>query len=499
MPSPNRSRPQPTGLSPVRLDPASETPLYRQIYDALRRDILQGLLPAGQRLAATRTLASDLAVSRNTVLEAIEQLVAEGYLTSRVGAGTFVADDLPESLLQLGRGEARPTSGDVPPISRRGRRFRRWAAPAAVDRSRPFQLGRPAVDVFPWRIWHQLLAQRSRDLPRQWLDYTDPAGYRPLREALARHLHASRGLTCSAEQIIIVRGSQQGLDLAGRVLLDPGDAVWIEDPGYPAACLALGAGGARDVPVPLDEEGLRVDIGLQRAPEARLAYVTPSHQYPLGITMSLARRLELLQWARQHDAWILEDDYDSEYRFSGRPLASLAGLDGVRHVIYLGTLSKVLFPALRLGYMVVPMEHVDAFVGARYAADRHTWILEQAVVADFIDQGHFNRHLRRMRRLYAERQDELAQAVQRHLGMLIDLQKSETGLHDVGWLKGMPENDVVAKATEVGIQITGLSSYCRRQHLPPGLLFGYAGFPADELARAVQRLAEVLTPTEVGE
>lgn len=491
----NRSQPQPTGLSPVRLDPSSETPLYRQIYDALRRDILQGLLPGGQRLAATRTLAADLSVSRNTVLEAIEQLVAEGYLTSRVGAGTFVADDLPETLLQLGHGETAPAPGDVPPISRRGRRFRRWAEPAAADRSRPFQLGRPAVDAFPWRIWHQILVQRSREVPRNWLDYTDPAGYRPLREALARHLHASRGLTCSADQIVIVRGSQQGLDLAGRVLLDPGDAVWIEDPGYPAACLALGSGGARDIPVPLDDEGLRVDIGIERAPQARLAYVTPSHQYPLGITMSLARRLELLHWAREHDAWILEDDYDSEYRFSGRPLASLAGLDGVRHVIYLGTLSKVLFPALRLGYMVIPREHVDAFVGARYAADRHSWILEQAVVADFIEQGHFNRHLRRMRLLYAQRQEELGEAIDQYLGQTIELQKTETGLHDVGWLRGtMAEDEVVTLAARAGIQITGLSSYCRQHRLSPGLLFGYAGFPADELRSTVRRLAEVLGP-----
>ena len=484
---------QTVGLAAVRLDPDGPTPLYRQIYDALRHDILQGVLAAGQRLAATRVMAEGLSVSRNTVLEAIEQLVAEGYLTSRVGSGTFVADNLPEELLRLGCHIATAQPGDAPQVSKRGRRFRRWAKAAAADRDRPFQLGRPAVDQFPWRIWHQLATRRSRDMPVQWMDYADPAGYLPLRQTLARYLHTARGLQCTAEQIVIVRGSQQGLDLAARVLLDPGDTVWIEDPGYSAARLALEASGAQEIPVPLDEQGLQVDYGRHHAPEARLAYVTPSHQYPLGITMSLARRLELLRWARQHDAWILEDDYDSEYRFAGRPLASLAGLDGGRNVIYLGTLSKVLFPALRLGYMVVPEEHVEAFVGARFASDRHTWILEQAVVADFFNEGHFDRHIRRMRILYAQRQQQLSDAIDRFLPDIIDLQKSETGLHDLAWLRRHNDDAAVAqKAQEGGVQITALSSYCRQQRLPPGLLFGYAGFPGEQLTATVEHLAQIL-------
>jgi GntR family transcriptional regulator/MocR family aminotransferase len=349
------------------------------------------------------------------------------------------------------------------------------------------------VDRFPWSTWSRLLGRRARELHRDWLDYSDSAGYLPLRRALARYLHTSRGLTCEPEQVLIVRGSQQGLDLAARVLLDPGDTVWIEDPGYPAARIAFEAGGAEEVPVPVDDEGLVVEAGVERAPDARLAYVTPSHQYPLGVTLSLHRRLELLRWARRADAWIVEDDYDSEYRYAGRPLASLAGLDGGRHVIYLGTLSKVLFPALRLGYLVVPKEHVDAFVGARYASDRHTGVLEQAVVTDFFDEGHFARHIRRMRKLYAERQRCLAEALAEHAEDALELRPSRTGLHDVGWLRRHTDDAAVAaRAVEAGVHVKALSAYRREASLPPALLFGYAGFPEDELQTAARRLATVL-------
>ena len=484
----------PAGLAATRLDTASSTPLYRQIYEALRQDILTGELCRGQRLAATRAMAKELQVARNTVLEAIEQLIAEGYLTARVGAGTYVAEDLPEELLRVGerRRVADRQAGEVPPISSRGHRFRGWAAPAGADRSRPFQLGRPAVDAFPWKVWSRLLSRRARQLSREWLDYSDSAGYPPLRQALADYLRSSRGLSCTAEQILIVRGSQQGLDLAARVLLDPGDAVWMEDPGYPAARAAFAAAGAREIPVPLDQEGLQVDHGRAAGETARLAYVTPSHQYPLGVTLSLPRRLQLLQWARENKAWIIEDDYDSEYRFAGRPLTSLAGLDGGRHVIYLGTLSKVLFPALRLGYLVVPEEHVDAFAGARYTSDRHTGVLEQAVVTDFFDHGLFAQHVRRMRLLYAERQQALHAAAVEWVPEDLELQISETGLHCVGRLLRHHDDQAIAhRALEQGVRAAALSTYCRKHPQPPSLLFGYAGFPTDELIGAMRRMKEI--------
>ncbi len=479
-------------LAASRIDPESTTPLYQQIYDTLRNDILEGVLVGGQRLAATRVLAEELAVSRNTVLEAVDQLVAEGYLVSRVGAGTFVAEDLPDELLRLGTRTKPIIAGESPKLSVRGDGYRRWERSAHAGANRPFQAGRPAIDLFPWKLWRRLESRRSRAIQQDWLDYTDTAGYAPLRLALARHLHSSRGLSCSPDQIVIVRGTQQGLDLAARVLLDPGDAVWIEDPGYPDARIAFAAGGAREVPVPVNAEGIDVDEGRCRAPHARLAYVTPSHQYPLGVTMSLTRRLDLLRWARETDAWIVEDDYDSEYRFAGRPLASLAGLDGGRHVIYLGTLSKVLFPALRLGYLVVPMEHVDAFVGARYASDRHSSTLQQAVVADFFDQGHFARHIRRMRLMYLERQRMLSDAIRQHLGHEIEIEPSTTGLHDIGWLRRRKDDaEVVAQAADADISLIALSHFVRENHQRPGLLLGYAGFPGDELQAAVERLAKI--------
>ncbi|MEM1177670.1 MAG: PLP-dependent aminotransferase family protein [Acidobacteriota bacterium] len=478
-------------LAPSRVDPDAKAPLYRQIYDGLRLDILAGALRPGQRLASTRAMAQELGVSRNTVLEAIDQLTAEGYLVGRAGSGTFVTDRLPDDLLRTALpGREAPAAG--PDIARRGHQYRQWAQASRSERARPFQLGRPAVDRFPWPLWWRLSAKRGRTVSPEWLDYSPSAGYPPLRRALADYLRRSRGLACSPEQILIVRGSQQGLDLAARVLLDPGDAVWMEDPGYGAAEVAFAAGGARLVRVPVDKDGLDVDAGRRLEPAARLAYVTPSHQYPLGVTLSLARRLRLLEWARSAGAWVVEDDYDSEYRYEGRPLASLAGLDGGGTVIYLGTLSKVLFPALRLGYLVVPEAHLDAFVGARYASDRHTSILEQAVVADFLDGGHFDRHIRRMRVLYAERQAALADAAGSYLGGALDLQSSPTGLHDVGWLgPGLDDRRVAAAAAERGVFVGALSNYGHRP-MPPALLFGYAGFPAESLRRATEDLARVL-------
>jgi len=483
---------EPYSIAATRIDPGSAMPLYRQIYDALRQDILSGRLGEGRRLTATREMATQLGVSRNTVVEAIDQLIAEGFLQGRVGAGTYVTNDLCRDFLHGDRSISGVEAERSPPISHRGRKLMPWASRVGNGRRFPFQIGRPALDEFPWKIWRRLTSRIGRELDVDWLDYSEAAGYPPLREALARYLYSARGLQCSPEQIIVVRGSQQGMDLAARVLLDPGDHAWIEDPGYPGARAALEAAGIIEVPVPVDHEGLVVDAGEALCREARLAYVTPSHQFPLGVTLSLSRRLQLLSWARQNDAWILEDDYDSEFRFAGRPLASLAGLDGGSHVVYLGTLSKVLFPALRLGYLVVPTETVDAFVAARYAADRNTGILEQAVVAEFFEEGHFNRHVRRMRRLCDLRQQILRHEFSCHLDGHIELQFSQTGLHSVGWLQSHADDaEVASRAAQVGVRANALSAYCTRRKMAPGLLLGYAGFPEQEIKMATKRLATV--------
>ena len=485
-----------TALAAVALDPAAATPLHRQLYDALRSAVLSGHLVPGMRLESTRSMAADLGVSRNTVMSAFEQLLAEGYLEGRVGAGTFVSRTLPDDALRARRSPS-PASAPAsrpPGVSRRG-------APligTPVTLARPgtphaFRPGMPAFDAFPFEVWSRYVVRRWRNPATDLLGYGDAAGYRPLREAIARHLAVARGVRCDAGQVVIVAGSQQALDLAARVLLDPGDAVWIEEPGYLGARAALAAAGAQLVPVPVDAEGLDVTAGAALQRHAVMAYVSPSHQYPLGVTMSLSRRLALLEWARAAGAWVLEDAYDSEYRYAGRPLAALQGLDGDGRVIYLGTFSKVMLPSLRIGYLVLPPDLVDAFVAARSVADRHSPSVEQAALADFIVDGQLDRHIRRMRMLYAERQAALIDAAKRDLRGVLDVPASDAGMHVVGWLPAGAD-DVAASASAAAnrVEAPALSQYYLGAAERPGLVLGYAAVPANEARAAVRRLAVAL-------
>jgi GntR family transcriptional regulator/MocR family aminotransferase len=341
--------------------------------------------------------------------------------------------------------------------------------------------------------WGQLTARHWGRVSRHLLDYGDPLGFMPLREAIATYLREARAVRCEAGQVMVVSGSQHGLDLATRLLLDPGERAWIEDPGYLGARGALVAAGARVVPVPVDGDGLVVARGMRVAPDARLAYVTPSHQYPLGVTMSLARRLALLQWARTRRAWIVEDDYDSEYRYTGRPLASLQGLDRHGRVIYVGTFSKVLFPALRLGYVVVPPALVDAFAAARGLVDRHPPSVTQAVLAEFIAEGSFARHVRRTRVRYAEQQAALVDAAARKLGGVLEVSPAEAGMHLVGWLPaGADDRGASAAALAAGLEAPPLSSFRLRPARSGGLLLGYAAWPPAELRAAAGMLEAAL-------
>lgn len=479
----------------IHLDRRGRVPLQRQLYDAVRSAILDGRLAPDDRLPATRALAADLAVSRNTVTGAFEQLLAEGYLEARVGAGTFVAASLPEDLLRAAAPATRVEPGAAPRLSKRGRMLASTpVSPSrARDAIRPFQTGIPALDAFPIDLWSRLAARASRRSAPAHMGYGDPAGFAPLRRAVAEYLRASRGVRCTWEQVVITAGSQQALDLAARVLLDPGDTAWIEDPGYMGARGAFTAAGVRCAPVPIDAEGLSVAAGAARHPGARMAYCTPSHQYPLGVTMSLARRMALLAWARARSAWIVEDDYDSEFRYAGRPLAALQGLDAAGRVIYTGTFSKVLFPAIRLGYLVAPDGAVDAFVAARALADRHPPVLEQAIAAEFLESGHFARHVRRMRALYAERQEALAAAAVRDLAGLLDVPPAEVGMHLIGWLPdGSDDRAASSRAAAAGVSAPALSRYAMRARLRPALLLGYAAFSVRKIRDAVRRLAEAL-------
>ncbi len=418
----------------LAIERGGSEPLHRQIYFAIRQAILGGALRPGARLPATRALARQLAVSRNTVMSAFEQLHAEGYVDGRVGAGSFVSRRLPAAVLGA-RGKARPAS--APPVARPGPSAR-GAALSALRSGRsqawPFAPGVPELEQFPFDDWARLLARRWRRPRRAFLVGGDPAGYRPLCQAIADYLASARAVSCRPEQVIVVSGTQQALDLAARVLINPGDPVWIEEPGYPPTRAVLLAAGARPVPVAVDEEGLSVARGRALEPAARLISVSPSHQFPLGITMSLKRRLELLDQARAAGGFVLEDDYDSEYRYAGRPLAALQGLDRDGRVIYVGTMSKVMFPGLRVGYMVVPEQLIEAFLAVRALVDAHPSSIAQAALVDFIGEGHLAAHIRRMRALYGERQAALIAAVRGRLGERLALAPSAAGMHLVGHL-----------------------------------------------------------------
>jgi GntR family transcriptional regulator/MocR family aminotransferase len=483
-------------LLALQLDERSAKPLFLQLYEALRGGALSGRLSAGMRLPATRALAGELGVSRNTVLNAYEQLLAEGYLVGRGGSGTFVAPDLPDELLEA---RARPVEATPAPgktvLSRRGETMAsvRRSVTSRDGQPRAFRPGVPAIDAFPRDIWMRLTRKHGRRLPWNLLDYGDPAGYRPLREAIATYVRAARAVRCDAEQVVIVSGAQQANDLCARLLLDPGDAAWVEDPGYLGARGALLAAGARIVPVRVDEEGLDVAYGIRREPRARLCCVTPSHQYPLGATLSLPRRLALLEWARQANARVIEDDYDSEFRYTGRPLASLQGQDCDGRVIYVGTFSKALFPSLRIGYIVAPPDLVGAFVNARALADGHSPLLTQAVLTDFLAEGHFARHIRRMRSIYAERQQALVRAAGRELGELLDVVPAATGLHLVAWLpRGVDDRAAASAAAAVGVEAPPVSAYRVRASRHGGLMLGYGGVQPRQIRDGVRALAAAL-------
>jgi GntR family transcriptional regulator/MocR family aminotransferase len=361
------------------------------------------------------------------------------------------------------------------------------------SRPRPFSPGLPELEQFPFRDWARLLARRWRRPHRAFLVGGEPGGYRPLCEAIADYLAMARAVFCRADQVIITSGAQQALDLAARVLIDPDDPVWMEEPGYPPTSAVLRAAGARVVPVPVDDEGLSVIAGRALEPAPRLVCVSPSHQYPLGVTMSLKRRLELLECARAIDGMVIEDDYDSEYRYAGRPLAALQGLDGDGRVIYLGTMSKVMFPGLRIGYMVVPEHLVDAFLAVRAMVDAHPSSIAQAALADFITEGFLGAHIRRMRQLYAERQAALIEAFHTRFGERLALAPAAAGMHLVARLAPSSDDRRVARrAAEAGVETPALSYYYQGPPAARGLLLGYAGVNQRATERAADRLSEIL-------
>ena len=482
----------------IPLDSDAPEPLHRQVYHGLREAILAGRLPAGSQIPSTRWLADYLGVSRTTVLGAFDQLVAEGYIIGVVGSGSYVARQLPDHLLHVRRefvrspmpaGRAEPLADRVAQLrdAPRGARFLPGPTPA-------FRLGVPPVDVFPVSIWTRLATARYRSLQPAALYHGAARGTPELREAIVTHHAAGRGVRCSPDQVIVVASAQEAMDLAYRLTLNPGDAAWFEDPGYPGARGALLSAGARIVPVPVDADGLVVERGVATAPTARLAYVTPSHQCPTGTTMSVERRLALLDWAARSNAWILEDDYDSEFRYAGCPLTALQGLDVAGRVLYIGTFNKTVFPALRLAYLVVPSALIEAGLSVRALGAQHTPTIDQGILTDFLVQGHYARHIRAMRIVCRARRDALLEAAEREAPGLLDVVRSETGLHTVGWLPpGVDDREASAAAVRHGVEAPPLSNYsCLGAGERGALVLGYGGLKPEEIASGMRGLAAAL-------
>jgi GntR family transcriptional regulator / MocR family aminotransferase len=471
------------------------TPAYRWLYDALRNEILEGRLRPGARLPGSRDLADQYGLSRGTIVYAFEQLKSEGYMEGAVGSGTYVSKKiLPDEFLGVTRkAESDPPAQRKRPrkVSDYGKRVRPFPIFQIPLATRAFRANLPALDLFPRTLWARITARRLRDPSINLLLGCNPLGYRPLREAIADYLNTSRGVQCTAEQVAIVSGVQEALDLVTRIFLNPGDRVCMENPGYIGAAIVFEAAGAKISAVGVDNEGMkRMDSKLK---ESRLIYVTPAHEFPLGITMSLSRRLELLEWARKSEALILEDDYDSEFRYSGRPVPALQGLDRYGLVLFAGSFSKVLFPSLRLGYLVIPPDLVSYFAAAKSVTSRHAPVLEQTVLTDFIAQGHFARHIRRMRQIYAERLSILLDSARQRLAGLLEISSVEAGLQTVGWLRdGINPESVARDAAARNVEVTPLSHYSRGRVSRGGLQLGFASVDAQEIHRGIHDLAIVL-------
>lgn len=471
----------PNDLSDLMLlgiDRASPVPVLRQVYLEIRRAILAGAIPPGARLPPTRSLAARLGVARNTVVAAYEQLIAEGFVEGRVGAGTQVSRDLPEAV----EAPSAPPLPVPPP--------RPLVGPFGTE---PFTTGRVGWDARTQKVWRGLTLRRLQAPDPAMLGYGDPRGSKPLREAIATYLRAARAVRCEPEQVVVTAGAQQAIDLVLRVVVTPGDPVWVEDPCYPALHDALAAAGAAIIPVPVDAQGMEVAAGIAAAPEARLAYVTPSSQYPLGVVLSMARRLELLAWARRAGAWVLEDDYDSEFRYAGRPLAALQGIDEGGRVIYVGSFSKVLFPGLRLGYAVVPPALLDDVLAARLRTDWHPPALAEGVVTDFLAEGHFAQHLRRMRMRYRSARDALAEALAEHLPDMLTVQPPEQGLKLLARLRpGLSDIALAELATRRGVATRAVSPMFHSAPPLSALMLGFSGYEPGALRWAVRELAAAI-------
>jgi GntR family transcriptional regulator/MocR family aminotransferase len=467
-------------------------PLFRQVYLGLRKAILEGTFRADNRLPSTRDLADQLGISRTVALMAYDQLLAEGFVTGRGGSGTYVANDFSPSRLITSKksikfrlssfgSAAEDIAGN---LNVSGRKLHSYRYDFAFGRSES------DIETFPFETWRRILTRRARKAPVFELDYGPAAGSLALREAICSHLRRSRAVACEPADVIVVNGSQQGLDLVARVLLERGDRVAIENPSYQGTREILLAAGVRLLPVPVDRDGLNP----ARLPgDARICFVTPSHQFPTGAILPLTRRLALLEWTKRKNAVIVEDDYDGEFRYEGQPLESLQGLDAEGRIIYVGTFSRTVFPALRVGYLIVPKSLTAAFTAAKWLNDQHSATLEQQTLAEFIATGGYERHLRRVRRRNTARRAALLDAIQKYLGERVEVTGDGAGAHVVLWpRKRVSEEEIISSAASRGVGIYGISQYYLTQAPRPGFMLGYSRMREGEIREGIRRLGEIL-------
>ncbi len=467
--------------------------LPTRVYRTIRAAILDSTLRVGDRLPSTRTLAADLSISRSTAEAAYAQLEVEGYLKRGVGSGSYVNTIPAMPNASRHRPPAGPLSSPGSAFSKRGQQLAAMEGCIDPREIRAFSAGMPSLDSFPVEVWQRLLMRHARRDATDWMRYGDKQGLPQLREAIAQYLSLSRGVICDMDQVIVLTSSQQALGLVAMMMLDAGDLAWIEEPGYRGAYSAFSGAGAKLAPIPVDDDGLQVDEGLRLAPHAKLAYVTPSHQYPLGMTMSLSRRLALLAWARSKDAWIVEDDYDSEFHYDSRPISTIQGLDKDQRVLYIGTFSKVLYPGLRIAYLVVPKALVAAFVAARSHLDGHTSSLMQTVLADFMHDGHFMAHARRMRGLYCARRDIFMDEMHQHLRDRLLPMPTQGGLQTACLLADQRLSDkrLAGMAAAAGIELPLLSRlYLDKEKKQSGFVMGFSALTPDAIRNGVKTLAK---------
>lgn len=480
-------------LANLSIDRSDPSPLHRQLFINLRDCILQGIIKPGTRLPSTRLLAQDLEVSRNTVLSAFDQLMAEGYLESRVGAGSYISSQLPDDLLHLKKNDVKTSSNPRQiKLSKQAEALRPTASKSPYHQG-PFAPGRPELNQFPFETWSRLLGKHWRRPKIEYLSGNPVGGATALREALAEHLGQTRAVKCSPDQVIVLSGSQQAIHLVIRAFAEPNDPILMEDPGFPGIRNSILAAGAEPIPVPIDEQGFKLEDAKLLAPTARLACLSPSHQYPLGPTMSLQRRLEILNWAKQNDKFVLEDDYDSEYRYTGRPLSSLQGLDTDNRVLYVGSMSKVMFSGLRIGYLVVPEDLVNVFLALRRDIDGHSPAVAEAALAEFISEGHLSAHIRRMRTLYQTRQGTLVSLIQSKCSDFLTVEPQECGMHLVAFLRpDIADKEVEAHCRKEGLMLRALSTFYKGPNRKNALIIGFAGTEKKAMPALVDQLTTIL-------